>query len=502
MRQKPKKKTEIRSAHRWIWILSALAGIRVFVFAAGFPLFNNVDEHAHVDLVLKYSEGEQPRTLAPISRETAYYYALYGSPEYFDKPAAYPPSEFPEPIWRQPDRKIAERLEAVLVAWKDWANYEAGEPPLYYLLAASVWKLGSLLGMRPGLLLYYVRFLDVAVVAALVWVGYRAARLAFPENNFPRIAVPVLVAFFPQDTFYSIESDVLSPLFFGIAFIGLLQLFRSDHPTIFTAVYTGLALSAACLSKTTNVPMLLVAAIAVGIKARQLVRSGEFGRHGRALTILSACAILPIAAWMAWNYRTFGDVTGAAGKLEYWGWTRKPLSEWWSHPIFTPSGFYKFWRELIGSFWHGEVYWHGQQLSRPLANSFYWISSTVVLAIVATTLWRQQVAKPERYALWLSVSCFIMAVAFVAGLSLAFDFHDAPYPSRAEPYFTSGRLLAGAMIPFLLIYAYALERIGAWARRKSVSFILLGIIVAGITISELTLRGPVLASRYNFFHMF
>src|ERR1700730_18893273 len=100
-------KTKQRS---WIWILTALAATRVFVFAAAFPLFNNVDEQAHVDLVLRYSHGEPARALPPIANETAYYFSLYGSPEYFSDPGR---GEFPEPMWRQPEAKVADRFAAV-----------------------------------------------------------------------------------------------------------------------------------------------------------------------------------------------------------------------------------------------------------------------------------------------------------------------------------------------------------------------------------------------------
>ncbi|HEY6070551.1 MAG TPA: hypothetical protein VIU85_04180, partial [Chthoniobacterales bacterium] len=75
---------------RWI-VLSfcVLAAIRVFIFAAAFPFFNNVDEQAHVDLVVKYSHGQIPRGIEPFASEAALYFAIYSSPEYFVKPEQY-----------------------------------------------------------------------------------------------------------------------------------------------------------------------------------------------------------------------------------------------------------------------------------------------------------------------------------------------------------------------------------------------------------------------------
>jgi len=57
------------------------------------------------------------------------------------------------------------------------------------------------------------------VAAALVWVGFVAAKLVFPDWQFMRLSVPLLLDVWPQTAFYSIQSDVLSPLCFGVAFV-------------------------------------------------------------------------------------------------------------------------------------------------------------------------------------------------------------------------------------------------------------------------------------------
>src|SRR5260370_6641737 len=75
---------------RWIVIgLCAAAAIRVFVFAAAFPFFNNVDEQAHVDLVVKYAHAKPPRGIEPFASEAALYFAVYSTPEYFVTPEQY-----------------------------------------------------------------------------------------------------------------------------------------------------------------------------------------------------------------------------------------------------------------------------------------------------------------------------------------------------------------------------------------------------------------------------
>ena len=76
-------------------------------------------------------------------------------------------------------------------------------------------------------------FFCVAVLVAqfggaiLVWIGFVAAKLVFPGDQFIRVGVPLLLSIWPQTTFYSITGDSLSPVCFGIALITVLPLSAS-----------------------------------------------------------------------------------------------------------------------------------------------------------------------------------------------------------------------------------------------------------------------------------
>ena len=50
----------------------------------------------------------------------------------------------------------------------------------------------------------------------------------------------------------------------------------------------------------------------------------------------------------------------------------------------------------------------------------------------------------------------------LALLSIQFDFGNCINPSREHPYFTSGRLLSGALIPFAVVYVYGVS----WVCRR------------------------------------
>src|SRR5208282_276823 len=147
-----------------------------------------------------------PRGLEPISRESMQYIVIFGSQEYLWSPKTFPDGRFPPPPWTQPAKEIAPVLLGREAAWQS-ANHESSQPPLYYVLAGLWWHLGKWCGIEGGRSLYWLRFLNMLFVAALVWVGYAAARMIFPGQCFLRIGIAALLAFLPQSAFYSIESD-------------------------------------------------------------------------------------------------------------------------------------------------------------------------------------------------------------------------------------------------------------------------------------------------------
>src|SRR5262249_54192255 len=152
-----------------------------------------------------------------------------------------------------------------------------------------------------GWLLYWTRFLNLFVAAILVWLGFAAAKLVFPDREFMRLSVPLLLAIWPQTTFYSIQSDSFSALWFGIAFIGLVRLLQAERPPLSLAICTGLALAATCLVKTTNVVLFLVVGLTFIFKIRDMRHGKSLGKTLATLALLLLSAAVPIAVWFAWN---------------------------------------------------------------------------------------------------------------------------------------------------------------------------------------------------------
>ena len=150
----------------------------------------------------------------------------------------------------------------------------------------------------------------------------------------------------------------------------------------------------------------------------------------------------------------FGDAIGSSTHIALSGWTPKPFTTWWHHPIFTWQGAWNFLSELLASFWRGEFNWHGKRLASAAADYFYVISSLLFIGITALHLpWLARSDKVTSQVVSFALLSFIAAVLFLAFISIRFDFGDSVYPSRAEPYLWSGRYITGALIPFTIVYA-------------------------------------------------
>jgi hypothetical protein len=487
---------------KWVFLLCLLAAIHVFIFSAAFPFFNNTDEGEHFDLVLKYSRGNVPRGMEVSSDECVRYFAVYSASFYLGSAAD--AGEFLPPPWEWPSQQKNTIIQSARKSTQGIINQESSQPPLYYALAGSWWRLGGALGLDGGQLLYWLRFLNVPIVVILVWLGWLAARLVFPADKFPRLGVPALLAFFPQSAFYSIQNDVLSPICFGAAFICLIRLMKEEIPTIRLGIATGLALAATFLVKPSNLPLLGVSVAVLFFLALKLWHSGKLPVALPAFSWLAACATLPAVLWMFWCQKYFGSLTGSKPKVLALGWTLKPFDEWWHHPIFTLDGFWSFLSPLLACFWQGEMSHHHQPLALPAFNLFYAVVTLILLAAALAGLVAsgQATSAPQRRALGFSFFACVAAVAFLGFLSIIYDFHDCLYPSRELPFFTSGRLLLGALIPFSLLFVYGLDRALGWFKFDIQSkFRVLGALLFFMLMAEIITNWPAFADEYNWFHM-
>ncbi|HEY4272476.1 MAG TPA: DUF2142 domain-containing protein [Candidatus Udaeobacter sp.] len=492
-----------------ILFLCVAAALRVFIYSAAFPFFSNIDEDLHFDLINQYSHAQVPRSFDRLKDETLNWIVPYASPEFLFAPEHFPGGKFPPPLWKQPWSQIEPEIAATRAAWRGEINFESSQPPLYYAVAGLWWWIGKHIGLAGIESLYWIRFLNVALMAIVVWLGYVAARTIAPDRIELRVGVPLLLAFIPQNVFYAMNNDVLSSLCFGVLFLCVLQWLRADAPSLLLGAVTGLAIASTYLTKLSNLPLIVVAVAVIlarlGITGRRQPRSASITLAGLLL-----CTAVPIVSWMIWLKLQFGDVTGSTAKIAFLDWTRKPFVDWWHHPIFTPHGLWVFWSGLIASFWRGEAEWHGKQLNWQVADWLFTSSSLVFIAGAILGLRKQFAVTAFQWrAIALAIVTVAAGIGFLGLLSIQFDFGSCVNPSRSHPYFTSGRLLSGALIPFALSYVYGISCLCHLATSRfrqtrwietALPLVVLGAIVVFSQVSEIVVSHPVFASHHNWFH--
>ena len=488
-----------RSEAKVVCLISLLAAIHVFVFTAAFPFFNSVDEQLHFDLAVRYSQGQIPRGLEPLSPEAIRYVVLFSSHAYLTDPTSLPDGKLPPPLWTQPPEKVLPQIAASVAQWKNVVSTESTQPPLYYAVAGAWWNVGKLIGISGGHLLYWLRFLNLPLVVAVVWLGWFTARKVFPENPFARLTVPALIAFMPQTAFYAINNDILAPLVFGAAFWLLLKFWAAEIPAVRLAAALGLALAATFLTKISTLPLLAVSAMFIAAKTFHVARQGKLRPAISALLALLFCALPPVLAWLFWCRANGGDFTGSAVKIQKLGWTVRPVTEWLQHPIFSPHGFWIFASDNLSTFWQGEFWWLRRPLALPALDAFYQVLTLVLLVFALVAVWK--CPKGDcRAALVFAFACLAAAAVFFALLSVKSDFQDCFYPSRAHPFFTSGRLFLGGLIPILILLAsgldFALQRFS-----RKMKFIVLAALPLFMLAGEIATDWRVFPCEYNWFHL-
>lgn len=491
---------------KWeIWIAAGcvcFAVLRVLIFAAAFPLFNPVDEKSHYAVIYRFSHGYLPASELPrTDPEMARVFTLYGSSEYFQPREVLEKFHRDVPIAELPADLKQYHFAKVFKFWSELPDMEVQSPPVYYLFAALWYRLGAAFGLKDWSIAYWVRFLNGIFYSVFVWVAFLFTKDIYPERKFLMAGVPLLLAVFPQDVFYGMNRDVLSPMLVAIVLLLLFRYSRTSTGGRAVVIFAGMLTGLAFLTDVPNIVLFgaLITVLVVKSKSAANSANSRSNKISMALSLFSA-TILPFL-WMARNRLVMGDVTGSRAKTAYLGWTLKPWAEIWQHPIFTPRGSGYFLSELAHTYWRGEISWAGTTMRGIYADAFYLLGS--VMTVVAFLFFLILHGKDENRVQRLSdfLSCYLVAasVLFLAAISLPYDFQDCVYPSREHPYFISGRIICGTMLPFVLIYLGGFEFMWRPVRKYIHPIFPLAAICIGIMISEILLTLAVFQSKFNFF---
>lgn len=293
---------------------------------------------------------------------------------------------------------------------------------------------------------------------------------------------------------------MLSPLCFGLAFLFLLKWWQK--PSVTSGIGLGLASAATYLAKITNLPLLAIVGAAIVLKAVQCSRNGKWESLSPSLAAFLSCAVPPIVLWILWYKSQYGYTFGDLNVL-YAGWTVKPFAQWWHHPIYSPSGLWTYLSGQLGTFWQGEFWWHGQErrMCLPGTDAIYTALSLCLLAAATPALLPfSNVTPTQRLAMQTGLACVLAGLAFFAVSSVVYNFQNCVDPSQRHPFFHAGRMILGALIPFLLLFTYGFDRLlnrfGTAAK-----FITLGALMSAMLALEIVTDRPAFFSQYNWFHM-
>jgi len=485
--------------------LCLFAALRILIFAAAFPLFNTLDEKLHFLSIRTYAQGHLPGKELPLfDSEFARSSLPYWSPEYDRSAEFIEQNGLNQPLYRlaPPLRDVAmeqgfyaQKLEGLLRR----RNFQAQGPPLYYVVAGSWYRVGAALGMRDWSLKYWLRFLNPIAYGLFVWLSYKVCRKIYPESTFLYLAVPALIAVFPQDVFFGMSRDVLSPVMCAAAFLFMLKAVSDDRNQNRSLLLASFLVGLAFLVEVSNFVWYGAMAVTlwVWVSSAQNTRRRKVGIVTGSLL---AAGVLP-ALWMARNYLVMGDLTGGKAKARELTWTVKPLSEIFHHPLFSLNGAAYFLLNLTRTFWRGELIWHGLRMRSVWVDLLYVLSTAafVVLFAVVSVMRRKNMSSLQSLVAVQALLLVAGSVLFLAAISLCFDFHDCEYPSRLYPFFASGRIMCGVLLPFVLIYANSLEIVTNYLSKWVSPIGALACLVLFITASEIQVRGVAFSSPYNFF---
>jgi 4-amino-4-deoxy-L-arabinose transferase-like glycosyltransferase len=387
-----------------------------FAYAVETPKWQAPDEPAHYNYVVHLAESYR----FPVLQMGDYPH------EYLEeiKAAKFPPEMSIDPI-----------------------RYEYHQPPLYYLLAAAIYRIATPLGFEIQFLA--LRLLSVALGAMLLVVVYSIVREVFPDGLFVPLAATAFVATLPMHIAMSaaINNDTLAELILALVlWLGVREIRIGLSRR--QAAALGLLVALALLTKTTiYAPVMVSTLVALVAKARDLGWNASIRRMG----MVYGLGLLLSSWWFARNALVYGG-------LDIFGWQHhdsivvgQPTTAQWIADYGLARTIKDFLMVSFRSFW-AQFGWMGVLIDSRLYLLLAVVSVAVALGFVLW-LWRMahntaQLARFQRWSLLLLLIVFVVVATAHVSYNLKFVQHQ-------------GRYLFPALVPIGLAFALGLSE---WVR--------------------------------------
>jgi len=318
-------------------------------------------------------------------------------------------------------RTLPRRADLADGSWgAELEQYEALQPPLYYLVAAPVYRAAN--GLGPGVTVFALRAFTVVLSILAVPLTWGLSRRIFPGHPGIWLAAPALLVVVNgfNANLATVTNDALVPVMGTALLLAGLRFFHS--PSLSRAAALGGVVGLSILTK-----LVLIAIIPmVGVLFIPLLRRSRYGivpalRAGAVCALVAAAVTAP---WFAWNIATYEAPTAAGHHYEIIG------------PYLTQSEFSlgtlrSHLRDAHAALWRSEL--------RPSGGPTYELAWDIALlagvavgiAGVVFGLRRREMA----WVLWLSVGIPLSFLISEATFFLLFD-------GRGQ---TVGRYLYGAL---------------------------------------------------------
>ena len=404
------------SEHRWLGLILALYLLVGTGYAIVTPDWQVPDEPAHYNYVAYLAQTVRLPVLCPGDYPAAYLDEI--------KAAHFPVDMSIEPI-----------------------RYEFWQPPLYYLLAAPIFRLagGALLPLR---------LFSLLLGSGVVIAGYALARRVWPSIPWLPVAAAAVVAFVPMhlSVLASVNNDVLAELLIAVVFWRIVAGLGRPPSSLRFLLVTGVILGLGLLTKATvyyvALPLVVVSVVLSG---------GSWRTWWRQWLALLGPAFLVTLPWYVRNTAVYGW-PDFLGKLNH---DRVVVGQLRTADYLAQTGWPGYLKEFLittfHSFW-GQFGW----MAVPMDRRAYLMSALLVmLAGAGLLVWlRQSRAKSSRCRPAASTGSrlWVMLGVWITCTLVGYVYYNITFVQF------QGRYLFPAMIPLAIVlvqgWRYGLSRKG------------------------------------------
>jgi Predicted membrane protein (DUF2142) len=349
------------------------------------------------------------------------------------------------------DSALLERLKTGTMLPGDSVSairYESWQPPLSYVVAAPIFRLGDT--SDPAAVLLRLRAFDAVLGGVMLLVAYAIAREALqPEIA---AAVPAVIVGVPMFTAVSasLSADPLADLLAAVLILQLVRRLRRSGRADAWSITVGVLLGLGLLTKLALAIFVPLALVVIFVRATRRVRESA---------IVLATTALVVSPWLVHQVTTYGWTDPFASARHAAVVADQPR-----FPGFSPEYLVQFLTITFHSFW-AQFGW----MAIVAQDRLYWTWGVLMLVGAAGWLLRRHCLREPTWQLY--VVTVVAALAAYVGYNLTFE----------QP---QGRYLFTALVPIAILL------VGGWAAvfpRRVQSVGVLGIAVVLIALNVYTL---------------